>query len=108
MKTFIPVLKIFDNEDDIFIFFRNVQKSSDSEILFKKKIKYSQWYLGKFCLVFLRFKKKPNYFQLWFLYKSDLRKGSEKQKLKGVEKERNRSKQVEKNSEIKNKLTMEV
>jgi len=39
-KTFIPVLRIFDNEDDIFIFSRNVRKSGASEILFKRnKIK---------------------------------------------------------------------
>ena len=37
LKTFIPVLKIFDNEDDIFIFSRNVRKSSASEILLKKQ-----------------------------------------------------------------------
>ena len=37
LKTFIPVLRIFDNEDDIFTFSRNVRKSSASEILFLKK-----------------------------------------------------------------------
>jgi len=36
LKTFIPVSIIFDNEDDIFIFSRNVRKSSGSKILFKK------------------------------------------------------------------------
>ena len=37
LKTFIPVSKIFDNEDDIFIFSRNVRKSRASEnYLFKK------------------------------------------------------------------------
>ena len=37
LKTFIPVSRIFDNEDDIFIFSRNVQKSSASENYFKKQ-----------------------------------------------------------------------
>ena len=36
LKTIIPVSRIFDNEDDNFIFSRNVRKSSASEILFKK------------------------------------------------------------------------
>ena len=36
LKTFIPVSRIFDNEDDIFIFSRNVRKSSASENYFKK------------------------------------------------------------------------
>ena len=40
LKTFIPFfLFLFDNEDDIFIFSRNVRNSSTSEILLKKKIK---------------------------------------------------------------------
>ena len=39
LKTFIPVLRIFDNENDIFIFSRNVRKSSASENYLKKKIK---------------------------------------------------------------------
>ena len=39
LKTFIPVSSIFDNEDDIFIFSRNVQKSSTSENYFWKKSK---------------------------------------------------------------------
>ena len=37
LKTFIPVLRIFDNEDDSFIFSRNVPKSRASEILLKKQ-----------------------------------------------------------------------
>jgi len=37
LKTVIPVPSIFDNEDDIFIFSRNVRKSSASENYFKKK-----------------------------------------------------------------------
>ena len=37
MKKFIPVSKIFDNEDDIFIFSRNVRKSSASENNLKKQ-----------------------------------------------------------------------
>ena len=37
LKTFIPVSKIFDNEDDIFIISRNVRKSSASENYFKKQ-----------------------------------------------------------------------
>ena len=42
LKTFIPVLRIFDNEDDIFIFSRNVRKSSASEIFFfKSKISWN-------------------------------------------------------------------
>ena len=36
LKTFIPVSRIFDHEDDISIFSRNVRKSSASEILFLK------------------------------------------------------------------------
>ena len=39
------------------------------------------------CQCMLMILKKTNYFQLWFLYKSDLRKASEEQKLKGVETE---------------------
>ena len=39
LKTYIPVSRIFVNEDDIFIFFRNVRKSSASENFFKNKIK---------------------------------------------------------------------
>ena len=70
-----------------------------------KKIKYSQWYLGKFCLVFLRFKKNLIIFNCGFFTKVTCAKVV---KNRRVEKERNRSKQVEKNSEIKNKLTMEV
>ena len=38
LKTLIPVARIFDNEDDIFILYMNVRKSSASEILFKKNI----------------------------------------------------------------------
>ena len=34
LKTFIPVSRIFDNEDDILIFSRNDRKSSASEKLF--------------------------------------------------------------------------
>ena len=42
LKTFIPVLRIFDNEDDLFIFSRNVRKSSASEIFFfKSKISWN-------------------------------------------------------------------
>ena len=37
--TFIPVSRIFDNEDDIFIFYRNVRKSSAREISLKNEIK---------------------------------------------------------------------
>jgi len=37
LKTFIPVSRIFDNEDDIFIFSRNVRKSRASKIIFKKQ-----------------------------------------------------------------------
>ena len=37
MKTFISVARVFDNEDDIFMFSRNVRKFSASEI-FKKKL----------------------------------------------------------------------
>ena len=37
LKTFIPVSKIFDNEDDIFILSRNVRKSSASENYLKKQ-----------------------------------------------------------------------
>ena len=40
LKTFIPVSKIFDNEDDIFILSRNVRKSSANKIIFKKNQKY--------------------------------------------------------------------
>ena len=36
-NIFIPVSRIYDNEDDIFIFSRNVRKSSASEILFLQK-----------------------------------------------------------------------
>ena len=39
LRTFIPVSRISDNEDDIFIFSRNVQKSNSSEILFFFKSK---------------------------------------------------------------------
>ena len=47
-KTFIPVSRIFDNEDDIFTFFRNVRKSSASEILFlRKEIKSDCQYCNK-------------------------------------------------------------
>ena len=45
LKTFIPVSRIFDNEDDIFIFSRNVRKSSPSELLFKKQNKNIMKYL---------------------------------------------------------------
>ena len=46
LKTFIPVSRIFDNEDDIFIFSRNVRKSSASENSLKKnKIKNIMKYL---------------------------------------------------------------
>jgi len=38
LKTFIPVSWIFDNEDDIFIFSRNVRKSSAIDILLKNDI----------------------------------------------------------------------
>ena len=41
LKTFIPVLRIFDNEDDLFIFSRNVRKSSASEFFFKSKISWN-------------------------------------------------------------------
>ena len=37
LKTFIPVLRIFDNEDDIFTFSRNARKSSASENYLKKE-----------------------------------------------------------------------
>ena len=37
LKTFIPVSRIFDDEDDIFIFHRNVRKSSASENYLKKQ-----------------------------------------------------------------------
>ena len=37
LKTFIPVSRIFDNEDDVFIFSRNVRKSSASENYLKKQ-----------------------------------------------------------------------
>ena len=40
LKTFIPVSRIFDNEDDIFIFSRNVRKSNASENYLKKNQKY--------------------------------------------------------------------
>jgi len=40
MKTFIRVSRTFDNEDDIFIFSRNVRKSSESENYFKKSKYY--------------------------------------------------------------------
>ena len=36
-SVFIPVSRIFDNKDDIFIFSRNVRKSSASENYFKKQ-----------------------------------------------------------------------
>ena len=40
LKIFIPVSRIFDNEDDVFIFSRNVRKSNASENYLKKnKIK---------------------------------------------------------------------
>ena len=39
LKTFIPVSRIFDNEDDILIFSWKVRKSSASEVLIKTKIK---------------------------------------------------------------------
>jgi len=46
LKTFVPVSRIFDNEDDIFIFSRNVRKSSASENYLKKnKIKNIMKYL---------------------------------------------------------------
>ena len=45
LKTFIPVSRIFDNEDDIFIFLRNVRKSSASKILFKKRKKIMKCYI---------------------------------------------------------------
>ena len=37
LKTFIPVSRIFDNEDDIFIFPRNARKSNASENYLKKQ-----------------------------------------------------------------------
>ena len=40
LSIFIPVSGIFDNEDDIFIFSRNVRKSSASKNYFKKNQKY--------------------------------------------------------------------
>ena len=40
LKPFVPVSRIFDNEDDIFMFLRTVRKSSASEILFLKNQKY--------------------------------------------------------------------
>ena len=36
-KSFIPVQRIFDNENELFIFSRNVRKSSASEIVIKKQ-----------------------------------------------------------------------
>ena len=42
LKTFIPVSRIFDKEDDIYIFSRNVRKSSASENYLK--IKQNQKY----------------------------------------------------------------
>ena len=39
LKTFIPVSWIIGNEDDIFIFSRNVRKSSAREISLKTEIK---------------------------------------------------------------------
>ena len=44
MKTFIPVSRTFYNEDDIFIFSRNVRKSGDSDILSKKNSNDDYWY----------------------------------------------------------------
>ena len=38
LKPFVPVSRIFDNEDDIFMFLKNVRKSSASrENKFKAK-----------------------------------------------------------------------
>jgi len=39
LKTFIPVSRIFYDEDDILIFSRNVRKSNASENYLKNKIK---------------------------------------------------------------------
>ena len=36
LKMFNPISRIFDNEDNILIFSRNVRKPSASEILIKK------------------------------------------------------------------------
>ena len=40
LETFIPASRIFDNEDNIFIFSRNVRKFSASENNLKKNQKY--------------------------------------------------------------------
>ena len=37
LNTFIPLSRIFDNEDDSFIFSRNVRKPRASEYYLKKK-----------------------------------------------------------------------
>jgi len=64
LKTFIPVSRIFDNEDNIFIFSRNVRKTSASEILLKeKKIKNrSDTYCQK-----IIFKTAVEGMQLWVI-----------------------------------------
>ena len=49
LKTFIPVSRIFDNEDDIFIFSKNFRKSSVSKILLKKsKTLWNFNYINKY------------------------------------------------------------
>ena len=49
LKTFIPVSRIFDNEDDIFIFSKNFRKSSISKILLKKsKTLWNFNYINKY------------------------------------------------------------